>query len=172
MHESREHHHRRTGDPDHLHDENVGMEAERPAQAHQRELDQDEPEATGEQEPADFADAASAFAVKECRNAGEEDEGRRAKVRHPARQEQRRIGNIARVGSARGEEIAGMVERHQQHDEPAQQIDAVETHAARGARNVARARSARNVHRSQISPGHASDVTPYFGVGIEGKHSP
>jgi hypothetical protein len=143
-----------------------------PAQAHQRELDQDEPEAAREQEPTDLADAASAFAVKERGNAGEEDKGRRAKVRHPARQEQCGIGNVARVGAARGEEIAGMVERHQQHDEPAQQVDAVETRAVRYARHVARARSARNVHRSQINPGHASDVTPYFGVAIEAKHSP
>jgi hypothetical protein len=50
VHESRQHHHRRAGDPDHLHDENVDVEAEGPAEAHQRELDQDEPEPARQQE--------------------------------------------------------------------------------------------------------------------------
>src|SRR5262249_61311524 len=48
-----------------------------------------------------------------------------------------------------------MVERHQHHDQPAQEIDAVETNSARGTRQVARVRNARNVHTPQINPGHA-----------------
>ena len=44
-------------------------------------------------------------------------------MRNPAREEQSRIVNIARIETAGGEEVAGMVERHQHHDEAAQQID-------------------------------------------------
>ncbi len=112
----------------------MDVDTEGPAEAHQRELDHYEPDAAGKQKPTDFARAAAASAVQVSGNSGEEDEGRRAKVRHPARQEQRGIGDVARVGTARGKEIAGMVERHQHHDQPAEKIDAVETRAPRSLR--------------------------------------
>ena len=46
-------------------------------------------------------------------------------MRNPAREEQSRIVNVA-DRTAGGEEVAGMVERHQHHDEAAQQIDRIE----------------------------------------------
>ena len=47
-----------------------------------------------------------------------------------ARQEQGGAGDVARVHAAGTEEVAGVVERHQDHDQTAQQIDAVETRTA------------------------------------------
>src|SRR5262249_19392312 len=62
-----------------------------------------------------------------------------------------------------------MVERHQHHDQSAQEIDAVETHAARGTRQVARARGARNVHTPQINPGHA--IVPWVASRCAGSRA-
>jgi hypothetical protein len=59
-------------------------------------------------------------------------------MRDPARQEQRRVGDVARIHAARPEEVAGVVERHQHHDQSPQQIDAVEARPGFGVSKFAR----------------------------------
>jgi hypothetical protein len=47
-------------------------------------------------------------------------------MRNPARQEQCRLGHIARIKSARGEEIARVIEGHHDHDQATQKINGVQ----------------------------------------------
>ena len=76
-------------------------------------------------------------AVEKGGDAGEKNEDRRAEVRDPARQEQRGVGDVARVDAAGAEEVARVVERHQHHDEAAQQIDRDDAGRLRGASRAA-----------------------------------
>ena len=64
-------------------------------------------------------------AVQKSGNARQEDESRRAEMRHPACQEQRRVGHIARIEAAIRKKIAGVVERHHDHNQAAQGIDGI-----------------------------------------------
>src|SRR5512132_2028635 len=58
-------------------------------------------------------------------------------MRDPAREKQRRVVHIARIEATSGEEIAGVVERHQHHYEAPQEIDGIEPRNARcGARRI------------------------------------
>jgi hypothetical protein len=52
-------------------------------------------------------------------------------VRHPARQEQCRVGDVAGVQSAAAEKVARVVESHQNHDRAAQQVDRNDARADR-----------------------------------------
>jgi hypothetical protein len=108
---------------DHLRDEVSGVEMERPAEPHHAEFDQHQPEAAGHKIAADRGRAAALCAVEIGRDAGEKDEDRRAEMRDPARHEQRGIGHVARIEAAHRKEVAGVVERHDDHDEAAQKID-------------------------------------------------
>src|SRR5262249_20685411 len=126
---SREQHHRGADRPDDLRDHEVEMEVEAPANAYQRELEQDEPEPAAGEKTADVADAAAARAIEKGGYAGQKDERRCAKMRDPPSEKQGRIREVARIDAAGAEEIAGVVERHQHHDQPPQQVDAVEAPA-------------------------------------------
>src|SRR5262249_10175741 len=118
--------HRGAYDPNHLKHEDSVIEVEPPGEAHQRELDQNEPKSARQQEPPELLRAATAPAVEMGRHAGEQNEGWGTEVRDPACQENGRLGDIARVHAAGGEEITRVIERHQHHDEPTQQIDRVD----------------------------------------------
>jgi hypothetical protein len=123
MDQNRERDHRGSDREDHLGDEMIGREAEGPGEPDHGELDQDQPQSARDQKATDLAVAAPLRAIEEGRDAGEKDECRCAEVRDPAGQEQRRLGDIARIESAGREEVAGMVERHQYHDQAAQEIN-------------------------------------------------
>src|SRR4249919_1333545 len=98
------------------------MKAETPTKPNDGEFDQHQPAAARKQIAADFA-SLSLHAVQKRRYAGEKNKRRRAEMCDPTRQEQRRVGDIARVKSSRGEKVARMVERHYHHDEATQKID-------------------------------------------------
>jgi hypothetical protein len=128
LHQRRHQHHApadRPQDAGHL----VAREAEieGPAQAHERELEEDEPE-TARDEPA--REAGVLAAVEEGARPGQEHERGRAEVRHPAREEDARR---RAAGGHRGEH-AHVVERHQDHHRPAHEVDRGETRAARHGR--------------------------------------
>src|SRR5689334_3760707 len=72
---------------------------------------------------ADLAPAAALGPVKISGNSGQKDKRRRTKMRHPPCQEQRRLGNITRIEAAIGEEISAVVERHDDHNQAAQDVD-------------------------------------------------
>jgi hypothetical protein len=66
------------------HEHEVVAEVERPGEAHDRDLDDHQPQAAGEQEARHLGLGPPAIAVEESGNAGEEDEDRRAEVGDPA----------------------------------------------------------------------------------------
>jgi hypothetical protein len=70
-----------------------------------------------------------AGAVEIGGHAGQKDEERRAVVGDPAGQKQRRIGHVARIHPAWAEKVARVVERHQNHDAAAQQVDGIDARA-------------------------------------------
>ena len=119
-----EHDHGSSNDPDDPGKEKCEIKGERPAEAHQRELDEDEPETAGQKKPAQLAGTSLATSIKVSRNTGEEDKGGCAKMCDPARQEQRRVGDITGIWAARAKEVAGMVKRHEHDGQAAQNIDA------------------------------------------------
>jgi len=48
------------------------------------------------------------------------------KMGDPARQKDRRVGDVAEIWAARAEEVAGMVKRHEHDGQTTQKIDALE----------------------------------------------
>jgi hypothetical protein len=97
---------------------------ESPHQAHERDFQHDEPQSAREQESAQLGTrAASPGEVRT--DAGKEHEYRRAEVRDPARQEQRPAGlrQVEGIEAHVREEIAYMIQRHQHHHQPAQDVD-------------------------------------------------
>ena len=134
MNNRRQRDHRHADRENHLGDKVTEMDVEAPAEPHDRELDQDQPEAARDEETADVGGAVRVVvttlrAVQKCGNAGQEDESRRAEMRHPARQEQRRVGDVARIEAAIGKKIAGVVEGHHDHHQAAQRVDRTEARA-------------------------------------------
>ena len=59
---------------------------------------------------------------------GEQEEYRRAEMRDPAREEQRggRLGHVRWILPGHSEEVAGVIERHEDHDQAADHVDRVE----------------------------------------------
>ena len=121
--EASEHDHRRADHPNHLRDEVVEPKVERPAEPHDGELEHDQPEAARDEKSAELRRAATPLAVEIGGDAGKENEDRRAEVGDPPREKESRIGYVTRVHPTRAEEIARMIERHEHHDEAAQQVD-------------------------------------------------
>ena len=111
--------------PDHLQEQAVVVaHIERPRQAHERDFQHDEPQAARQKKPAQLG--ARATSPSEIgADAREQHERRRAEVRDPARQEQGRAGlrQVERIEARVREEIADMIQRHQHHHQPAQDID-------------------------------------------------
>jgi hypothetical protein len=129
--QGREHDHRDADGPDHLHqpDEAV-VDVEPHAAADERELEHQQPEPARDEKSRQRRQAQAARMLQVGRHAGQEDEDRRAEVRDPARQEQdgagvREIGRIEaeRVGV---DEVARVVQRHQHHHHPAEQVDRID----------------------------------------------
>ena len=119
----RQRHHRGADHPDHAPDKCVAeREIEAPGEPHDGELDQYEPQPARKQKAARLGDASTA-PIEEGREPGKKDEGRRAKMGDPSGEEQRGLGHVARIEAPCSEEIARVVERHQRHNEAAEEID-------------------------------------------------
>jgi hypothetical protein len=121
-----QHDHRCADRPDHPRHQRGEARIERPADANDGEFENDQPEAAGQQEAADLGGGPALRAIEPGRNPGQKDEHRRTVMRDPAGEEQCGVGDVARIGAARTEEVAGMVERHQDHHQTAQQIDGIQ----------------------------------------------
>ena len=83
--------------------------------------------------------ASSLGSVQIGGNPRQKNECWRTEMRHPTRQKKRGIGHVAWIETAIGKEIAGVVERHHDHDQAAQDIDRIEARArARNGRSRGR----------------------------------
>ena len=83
------------------------LSPEGPSHSYERELKENEQEATSDEEAADFGNAPSAGAVEISGKTSEKHEGRRAKMCDPACEKKRRIGYIARTPATDGEKNLG-----------------------------------------------------------------
>src|SRR5262245_17569909 len=126
------------------HAEAEKIELEPPAELDESEVDEHKPQPAREEKAARLGDA-SAASIEEGRESGEQDEGRRAKMRYPSGEEQRRLSHVSRIEAAGSEEIARVVERHERDHETAQEIDrddpALIGRARRRSRRVFRGRN-------------------------------
>ncbi len=121
----REHDHRDAERPDHLHHETVLVaQVEGPREGHDGELEHDEPQPAREQKATQLGRGA-ALRDEARAHAGQQHEDRRAEVRDPPREEERRVGlrEIERAESCGGEVVADVIERHQDDHESPQQVD-------------------------------------------------
>ncbi len=122
--------HRPPERPQNKQHDDVIVEIELPTEAAAYDqFKKDQPEASSEEEPRKLSRRLSA-AGEERSSAGEQEECRRAEMRDPASEEQgdcsrRRIRGIEACIS---EEVAGMIERHQDHDHAAQDVDCFQPH--------------------------------------------
>ena len=103
---------------------------EGPSEPDDGELDQNEPETANKEEAAELGERLAA-PIEIGRKPGEKDEGRRAEMRDPAGEKQRRLRHVARIETAFAEEAPRVVERHQRHHQPAQDVDGLDAAAAR-----------------------------------------
>ena len=131
--QSGEDHHRAADGPDHLRDHadrQVGGEV--PAEGDDGELEEDEPQAPAQQEPAQLARRAPGTGHPGA-GAGEEHEHGGAEVGDPPGAEQRQVGavQVGRVEVRIGEVGAHVVEHHDDHDQAAEQVHVVEPAAGR-----------------------------------------
>ena len=103
------------------------MAIERDAESDDRHLEDQQPQPAGE-EKARVVPAAGARAAEEGARPGEEDEDRGAEVRDPPGGEEGGVGGgeVGRIaGEAAVDEVAAMVEDHEDHDQAAEEVDAV-----------------------------------------------
>ena len=130
------------------------VELESPAELDQGEIDQDQPQAAHKKKATERSGVLSA-AVEERGESSEENEGGGAYVRYPAREKQRGFRDIARIEAGRGEEVSRMIQRHDRHDQAAQDIDRSDTRSfpslygdaiRRGGRGFSRLCDAISVH--------------------------
>ena len=116
--------------PDHLEIDHRRRQLEGPGEVHQGQFQRHQEQPALEQERRDRPASLALLAVEECRQAGEEDEHRRAQVRQGAAEEQRWLGagDVHRVADLAVQEkgLADMVEQHEQHHQAAQGVDAVQ----------------------------------------------
>jgi len=118
-----EQHHGDTNRPDDLKER--GEECERPGEADEGGLKKDQPQASREEQ---LRDRGLRLAARTLEVHGGSREGYKAwstEVRDPARGEERRprAHRVGGIDSRAGEEIAGMVESHQDHEQAAEEID-------------------------------------------------
>ena len=122
--------------PDHLQEDERLVEAE--PEADPGDLERDQPEAARDEELHERAATLAALALEIDGDTGEQHEGRRAEVRDPAGGKERDAGlvEIGRREEQRiaAEEVAHMVEDHQDDDEASQLVDDLEPRARSGLR--------------------------------------
>src|SRR5918994_1553791 len=149
----REHNHRSADRKDDSCAQPVEVELESPPELDQREVDQDQPNSTGDEKAAKFARAPRA-AIEKGREPGEKNKGRRADMGDPTRQEQCRFGDVARIEAARTEEVARVVQRHERHHQAAQNIDRDDARRPAAGHGDLSGRAGR--WSSSLFPGHGS----------------
>ena len=123
-HQQPEQDHRQADDPDHLEEHPVQAPGEEQAQPHQRQLQDHQEQPARGQEPGLLA-RPSLLAQGQHqvgRRPRQEDEHRGAEVGHPAGEEERegRGGRVGGIDPHVHEEVAGVVQDHEDHDDPAE----------------------------------------------------
>ena len=137
-----QHDHRPTQRPQCREDVAGRGDFESPAEPHQqRELEKDQPEPARDEKPRQLALRFPAHNRQKHTRPGEKREDRRAEMGDPACEENRgrgsrEIGRLDAVESAPVEKIPRVVERHHDHDEPAEQIHGFQPGRGRGERGV------------------------------------
>ena len=111
-------------------------------QTHDRELEHHEPRTPGQQEARQLRSGLPAAPPQEGAQPGRQHEGRRAEVRHPAGEEEqgRRGGEIGgRAGhGAAMDEVAHVIERHDDHDRAAEGVDGLDAASGTGLKRLSR----------------------------------
>jgi hypothetical protein len=133
-HERGERDHRPPERPEHDEDRDAIIEVELVGEAAQHhDLEKDQPEPTREQEARELR---LGLPAKRQVRAGsrEQKEDGRADVRDPAREEERRrrLREIDGILAGDAEIVACVIERHDDHDHPAHDVDRLDAHARRG----------------------------------------
>lgn len=118
--------HAKADGPDHLQIEYGIGGIEGPAKGDDEHFQQDQPDAAGQQEEGKLAFCLP-IPIQACRDAGEENECRRAIVRDKTGEEQKAVGLVEIRGIVQEgvpvKIVADMVDGHDDHDYAAQKID-------------------------------------------------
>jgi len=112
------------------------------------EVEQDEPKASGDQKPAQLP-LRLPLTLQPGRQSRQEHKGRSAEMSDPPGEIQRRIagGGVKGIaGSREVKEVPGMIQGHNDHDDPSDEIDGLD--AAAGSRR-GRGKSCRRLHRTR-----------------------
>ena len=122
--EQRQQDHAPAQHPDHAGEHEVReVQVERPEEANQRQLQDDEQRAAPDEESPKSGRVRERAAVQKRAGPGEECERRRAEVRDPPREEDRRRGAAGRHAGI----DADVIDRHQDHDDAAHDVDGLES---------------------------------------------
>jgi hypothetical protein len=128
VHQRRQGDHRPAQRPQHDQQREAVIDVELITEAAEHDdLDHDQPEAAGEQQPRQRADRL--LPQRQIRaGAGEQEKDRRAEMGDPAREEQRgaRARDVGGTDPRHAEEIARVIERHHDHDRAADEVDRFE----------------------------------------------
>jgi hypothetical protein len=103
----------------------VGVKIQIDGEIDEGELDKNQPKTTRKQLASHILRRAAPLPLQIDRSPGESDESRSAKVRGPSCDKQRRPAQsrVSGVDVNVGEELARVIEGHQDHQKPAQHID-------------------------------------------------
>ena len=122
----RQRHHAQANRPDDLQIDRGRRKLEGPGEIHQGELQHNKKQAALEQEPGNPG-LVMPLAIQKRRQAGEENEQRRAEMRQGSTQKQvrRRVGHIHRVGNLKVQQegFPHVIEQHEQDNQATQCID-------------------------------------------------
>ena len=129
----RQHDERGPDRPQDRQDHRGGHGIEKEAEPDDRQLEEDQPEPPGGEERREVAPRPASGARQIGARPREEGEHRCAEVGHPPRQEQRRtrLGQVRGVDRRVAEVVAGVIEHHQHHHGPAEDVDGVDASSGR-----------------------------------------
>ncbi len=125
-----EHHHRGPDHPDDLRDQPLlHLQVEVPSEADHRELQQDQPQPSAQQQPRQLVRRPPG-ARDPGAGTGEEDEGRRAEVGNPTGEEQRHgcLGEVRRIEPDFREVGSHVIQDHDHHDQTPHEVHPIQAH--------------------------------------------
>ena len=132
-------HHRSADRPDHLRKEKGRVPLEEPQAVEERMFEQYQPESAREEKHRQLPARHAARAGEKCPGPGQEHERRRTEVRDPARvvQERGRGRQIQFRGDLEiAKIVARVIEGHEDHDQPAQNVDRIKPPGTRRMRDA------------------------------------
>ena len=120
----RERDHRPAQRPDHYQHRHVIVDVELKPGTDHRHFEEHEPEPSRQQEPGELRDGSPSEREKGA-GSREQEKRRRTEMGDPAREKQRhrRLREVRRAEAGHAEEVAYVIERHEDHDDAAQRVD-------------------------------------------------